>query len=87
MCPPDIATARAAPRRTEATATARNNTSEAYVGGCGRGLRLDARVSSRHAALSEYRIVRATTPFPANPMDTNTGLGCSDSVTLSVSTL
>jgi hypothetical protein len=29
---------------------------------------------SRHAALSEYRIVRATIPFPARPMETSTGV-------------
>jgi hypothetical protein len=28
---------------------------------------------AHHAARNEYRIVLATMPFPANPMETNTG--------------
>ena len=34
-----------------------------------------------HAARNEYRIVLAMIPFPANPMDTNTGLARPGTVT------
>jgi hypothetical protein len=42
----------------------------------------EPRASLEDAARSEYRMVRATTPFPANPMETYTGCLCPGTVTL-----